>query len=85
MKKKLILFRESLKLVWNSAPGWAAVNTAISVLRSFLPLAFIYLIKILIDNITSYVSGGTGSPFSNILWIIIAVVVVYFLDEASAS
>jgi ATP-binding cassette subfamily B protein len=85
MKKKLILFRESLNLVWNSAPGWAAVNTAISVLRSFLPLAFIYLIKILIDNITSYVSGVTGSPFSNILWIIIAVVVVYFLDEASAD
>ena len=85
MKEKLKLFKESLKLVWKSAPGWASVNIVISVLRSFLPLALIYLIKLLIDDITSAVSAGSEVSYDSFLWIIIAVVVVYFLDEASTD
>ncbi|HUV00832.1 MAG TPA: ABC transporter ATP-binding protein [Bacteroidales bacterium] len=85
MKEKLKLFKESLKLVWKSAPGWASVNIVISVLRSFLPLALIYLIKLLIDHITSAVSAGSEVSYDSFLWIIIAVVVVYFLDEASTD
>jgi hypothetical protein len=52
MIKKFNLFRESLKLVWKSAPGWAFANIVISIFRSFLPLALIWLLKILIDFIT---------------------------------
>ena len=85
MKEKVKLFRESLKLVWASAPGWATVNTAISFIRSFLPLALLFLIKLLIDNITKASSGTTGTGFSNVLWLIIAVVIVYFVDEISTD
>jgi ATP-binding cassette subfamily B protein len=85
MKEKIKLFRESLGLVWKSAPGWAFANTLLSVLRSFLPLSLVWLIKILIDNITRASSTGSGIPFDNILWLIIAVVVVFFLDEAASD
>ena len=84
MKKKE-LFRESIRLVWVSAPGWATFNIILSVLRSFLPLALLFLIKILIDNITSAVSSDPGNPFSNIMLTIIAVVAIYFLDEATTD
>jgi len=50
MKEKLKLFRESLKLVWTSAPGWALANISLSVVRSFLPLLLVWLLKELIDR-----------------------------------
>jgi len=85
MKEKIKLFREALKLVWESAPGWAIVNSSISILRSFLPLALVYLIKLLIDDITAAASSEPGIYAENVLRMIIAVVIVYFLDEASSD
>ncbi|HBZ19677.1 MAG TPA: ABC transporter ATP-binding protein, partial [Bacteroidales bacterium] len=82
MKGKLRLFRKALGLVWDSAPGWATVNIMISVLQSFLPLVLVWLIKLLIDEITNAASAGSAS---NIIPMIIAVVVVYFLDEVSSD
>jgi ATP-binding cassette subfamily B protein len=85
MKQKFKLFRESLKLVWSSAPGWATANTAISLIRSFLPLALLFLIKLLIDNITKVSTGASSTGFSQIIWLIIAVVLIYFIDEISSG
>src|SRR5450759_604018 len=85
MKEKIKLFRESLRLIWKSAPGWAFTNIVISVFRSFLPLALVWLLKILIDDITKAATTGSGITFDNVMWMIIAVVVVYFLDEASSD
>jgi len=83
MNQKARLFRDSLSLVWKSAPGWAAANILISLLQSFLPLALIFLIKLLIDKITEAVSDGSG--IYEMTGLIIAVVVIYFLDEVSAG
>ena len=83
--KKIKLFRESLGLVWKSAPGWAFTNTLLSVLRSFMPLVLIWLIKILIDNITRASSAGSEVTFDTILILIIAVVLAFFLDEAASD
>ena len=83
MKSKIRLFRKALSLVWDSAPGWATVNIVISVLQSFLPLILVWLIKLLIDEITQAVSAEAAS--ANMIPMIIAVVVVYFLDEVSTD
>ncbi|MCJ7446404.1 MAG: ABC transporter ATP-binding protein/permease [Bacteroidales bacterium] len=85
MKEKIKLLRESLKLIWKSAPGWATFNITISLFRSLFPLALVYLLKILIDSITNAASSGDGNSFSNVLWIIIAVTAAYFLDEAASD
>jgi ATP-binding cassette subfamily B protein len=59
------------------------VNIIISVLQSFFPLVLIWLIKLLIDEITAAVtSGGTAE---RIIPLVIAVVVIYFLDEISSA
>ena len=81
MKGKPRLFKESLKLVWKSAPGWATVNTAISVIQSVLPLAIVYLIKLLIDAITEAAAGGEDVLNKNLIMMIAAVVIVYLADE----
>jgi len=85
MNTKFKYFRESIKLVWKSASGWAVMNIIISVLRSILPLVLIWLLKDLIDGITNAVSAGHGESVSDILWLIIAVVIIWFLDEASSD
>ena len=81
--KKIRLFRESIKMVWASAPGWAAVNIIISVLRGILPLLLVYVIKLLIDDIASLATLKNTITFTGLLTMIIAVTVVFFLDEIS--
>jgi len=80
--KKIRLFTESLRLVWASAPGWTFVNVVVSVGRSILPLALVFLIKLLIDAITKASASGNGN-INDLLPLIIAVVAVFFLDEVS--
>jgi ATP-binding cassette subfamily B protein len=85
MSKTFKYFREASGLVWKSAPGWALANFSISFLRSFLPLILIWLLKELIDSITEAVSAPASSPTDNIIWLIVAVVIIWFLDEASSD
>jgi ATP-binding cassette subfamily B protein len=85
MREKLKLFRESLKLVWNSAPGWTFANIVMSVLRSIFPLLLIWLLKVVVDDITQAVKAGPGVSEMNILWPVLAVVIIWFLDEASSD
>jgi len=85
MRQKLKLFKESLKLVWRSAPGWALANTLLSVIRSIFPLLLVWLLKGVVDAITEASSAEQLTPVSDILWPLIAVAFVWFLDEASSD
>jgi ATP-binding cassette subfamily B protein len=85
MSTKLKYFVESIKLVWKSAPGWTLINIIISVLRSLLPLILIWLIKWVIDGITLAASSESGASIANVLWPILAVVLIWFLDEAASD
>ena len=85
MKQKLKLFSESLKLVWNSTPGWTFANIVMSVLRSVFPLMLIWLLKVVIDDITKAATAVHSVPGINIILPILAVAAIWFLDEASAD
>ena len=74
MKGKIKLFKKALALVYDSAPGWATVNIVISVLQSILPLALVWLIKLLIDEITGAAQSGSGA--ADIIPMIIAQIVI---------
>jgi ATP-binding cassette, subfamily B, bacterial len=85
MKEKIGLFRESLKLVWESAPGWAFVNTLLSIIRSILPLLLIWLLKSVIDAITKASSAGADAHAVNVLLPVFALAITWFLDEAASD
>lgn len=85
MREKLKLFRESLRLVWNSTPGWTFTNIVMSVLRSIFPLLLIWLLKVVVDDITRAATAVPLTPYINVLWPIIAAVIIWFLDEASSD
>jgi ATP-binding cassette subfamily B protein len=83
MREKIKLFRESLKLVWKSAPGWTFINIILSVLRSIFPLLLIWILKVVVDDITNATTAGT--PGINVLVPVIYLVIIWFLDEASSD
>ena len=85
IREKIKLFKEALKLVWNSSPGWTTANIVISVLRSIFPLILIWLIKVVVDVITKSASAGFQAPGIKVIWPVLAVVAVWFLDEASSD
>ncbi len=85
MREKINLFRESLRLVWNSAPGWTFANIVMSVLRSVFPLLIIWLLKVVIDDITKATTAGRSILNINVLWPIVALAITWFLDEASSD
>ncbi len=85
MKEKIKLFRESISLVWRSAPGWALANTIMSVIRSVFPLLLIWLIKLVIDDITIAAKNGPGTTLNMVLIPVMALALVWFLDEVSSD
>ena len=43
----------ALRLVWRTAPRWTLVNTALVVVQGGLPLAALYVMKRIVDAVTS--------------------------------
>lgn len=83
--KRFKLLGRSIRLVWVSAPGWTTANIVVSLLRSFIPLALIYLIKILIDQITAGITASEGISLAPIVRTITAVVIAFLIDEVSSE
>ncbi|HRR93996.1 MAG TPA: hypothetical protein P5348_08410, partial [Bacteroidales bacterium] len=83
--KRLKLLNESLKLVWKSAPGWTLASSAVSLVRSFLPLILLFLVKSLIDHVTAAVNGTGEITMTGILKVITAVTVIFLADEVTAE
>lgn len=48
----------AIRLVWRSAPGLTATSYALGVVQGVLPLLTLYLMKLVIDAVTS----GLASP-----------------------
>ena len=45
--------KRALSLVWQSAPGWTLVSAFLVVLQGILPLASLYLMKLIVDSVTA--------------------------------
>ncbi len=48
-----IRLRQALGLVWSSAPRWTMASAAIVVLQGILPLATLYLMKLIVDSVSA--------------------------------
>jgi ATP-binding cassette subfamily B protein len=46
-------------LAWEAAPGLAVASAALVVVQSVLPLAALYLVKLIVDAISAAVTGGS--------------------------
>ncbi len=68
--QKLYL-RRALSLLWKAAPGWALLSIMLLVLQAALPLVQLYLMKLVVDEITvGITSPGKDIVYSHVLVLI---------------
>jgi|Deesub1362A_J573_1020465.scaffolds.fasta_scaffold00877_13 ATP-binding cassette subfamily B protein len=48
---------QALRLVWQSAPGWTVVSAVLIIIQGLLPLLTLYLMKLIIDAVTSGITA----------------------------
>jgi ATP-binding cassette subfamily B protein len=85
MRNKAALFLRSVTLVWRSSPGYTATGVVVSAAASVLPLALVWLIKKLTEAVTATASSGPAADYTPALWAIVAIALIYFLDETTAA
>jgi ATP-binding cassette, subfamily B, bacterial len=60
--------RWTLRLVWESGPGWAVAGAAIVAVQAMLPLAALYFTKLIVDAVALTLSEG--ADFARVLFLI---------------
>lgn len=62
----------ALRLVWQSAPGWTAANFGLMLLQGLLPLASLYLMKLIVDAVTAGLAApDKHAALTRLVWLIL--------------
>ena len=84
--KVALRFIPALRLVWQSSPGWTIARLVLVVFQGLLPLALIYLAKLIIDTVTlNLKSAEPTEVFAQVLPLIIMAGVATILNSLSQS
>ncbi|MEL6494576.1 MAG: ABC transporter ATP-binding protein [Cyanobacteria bacterium J06623_7] len=84
--KVALRFIPALRLVWQSSPGWTLARLVLVVFQGLLPLALIYLAKLIIDTVTlNLQSADPSQVFARVLPLIILAGVATILNSLSQS
>ncbi|SMO72717.1 ATP-binding cassette, subfamily B [Saccharicrinis carchari] len=57
MKKTSNNIFRSLKIVWQSSPTWSLVNAAVVLLKGVMPLLLIFIVQMLVDEVSRVLTG----------------------------
>ncbi len=58
----------ALRFIWRSTPGWTVANATLVVVQGVLPLANLYLLKLLVDSVTASVGAADqGAALNRVL------------------
>ncbi len=61
----------ALRLVWQSAPGWTMASLALLIVQGALPLASLYLMKLVVDAVTAALEApDRGAAFGQVAFLI---------------
>ena len=93
VKKKLknkiqvaLRFIPALRLVWQSSPQWTVARIVLVIVQGILPLATIYLAKLIIDRVTASLSeGNTADAYDRVLPLIIMAAAIAILTNLCQS
>ena len=62
----------AVRLVWQAAPGWTLANFALQIIQGILPLAALYLMKLIVDAVTLAINAPDKTQaFKQIVLLII--------------
>ena len=75
-------FRRALCYVWESSRKWALANLFLVVIQGLLPLGSLYLIKLLVDEVTvGFTQSDVSMHLERIIYLILAMGGVTFLNN----
>ena len=57
--RRAFLLRRAVRLVWQCAPGWTLASLALLVVQGLLPLAALYLMKLVVDSVTARLGAAS--------------------------
>ncbi len=75
----------ALRLVWKSCPGLTIANFAILLVQGILPLFSLYLMKLIIDSVTSGITNSDNSSAISQISLYIALAGLIALTEAGVQ
>ncbi|MFC1832336.1 ABC transporter ATP-binding protein [Thermodesulfobacteriota bacterium] len=62
----------AISLVWQASPKWTIINALLVIVQGLIPLAALYLIKLIIDTISEAVqSGSVESAASHVILLVV--------------
>ena len=68
---------DAVKLVWRAAPGWTALNAVLAVLQGIVPLLAVYLMKLIVDAVTTGITQADhAAAFKTAAWYILLAAIV---------
>lgn len=69
----------ALRFIWRSTPGWTVANAALVVVQGVLPLANLYLLKLLVDSVTASVGAADQSAALNRILLYVVLMAAFSL------
>ena len=58
LSAKIVYWRRTLSLIWTAAPNWTLAWSVLLVAQGVLPLAGVYVLKLLVDSLVKAVKSG---------------------------
>ncbi|AFY33783.1 ABC transporter ATP-binding protein [Calothrix sp. PCC 7507] len=81
----MLQIKRAIVLVWQSASGWTVIHVTLTTIQSILPLALLYIIKLIVDNIAISLNIGDKTQiFSHILFLLCNAGIVMLLININA-
>jgi ATP-binding cassette subfamily B protein len=62
--------RRPLSLVWQSAPGWTVLGLLLVLVQAVLPLASLYVMKLIVDSVAGLPGSGPAASFGAVLFLV---------------
>ncbi len=84
-RKRALRIGPALRFVWESAPGWTIASLALVLVQGVLPLASLYLIKLVVDAVESGLAADGGDAFPRVASLIVLTGVVTLVGAVARS
>lgn len=84
LRSQLPYLPKTFRLIWQASRWWTVAWAALLLLGGILPVAVVYLVKPIIDNVSMLAGKGTGGIDALILPIVLLGIVVFLLPISSS-
>lgn len=70
MKQTIQHFIGALKFVWQASKYWTITKLVLLIIQSLLPLASLYLLKLVVDQVTLNLQPDAEQDFAKVVWLV---------------